>query len=125
MQVGTLDVLVGLSDELAKLDSFVERYATVLIRDYKKRFLLTCVSLLASSCGQFSLPKVLPVHCNNEEFHISLSLAGHSKPDELHLDDRLAANFIIILIFGDFFTANMFAISHLLVILTPRVQTHP
>lgn len=24
-QVGTLDVLVGLSDELAKLDSFVER----------------------------------------------------------------------------------------------------
>lgn len=26
-QVGTLDVLVGLSDELAKLDSFVERYA--------------------------------------------------------------------------------------------------
>lgn len=28
-QVGTLDVLVGLSDELAKLDSFVERYPTV------------------------------------------------------------------------------------------------
>lgn len=27
-QVGTLDVLVGLSDELAKLDSFVEGYAT-------------------------------------------------------------------------------------------------
>lgn len=26
LQVGTLDVLVGLSDELAKLDSFVERY---------------------------------------------------------------------------------------------------
>ncbi len=25
-QVGTLDVLVGLSDELAKLDSFVERF---------------------------------------------------------------------------------------------------
>ena len=25
-QVGTLDVLVGLSDEMAKLDSFVERY---------------------------------------------------------------------------------------------------
>lgn len=29
-QVGTLDVLVGLSDELAKLDSFVERYALAL-----------------------------------------------------------------------------------------------
>uniref|UniRef100_A0A3Q3XDW5 V-type proton ATPase subunit C n=1 Tax=Mola mola TaxID=94237 RepID=A0A3Q3XDW5_MOLML len=28
LKVGTLDVLVGLSDELAKLDSFVERYAT-------------------------------------------------------------------------------------------------
>lgn len=26
--MGTLDVLVGLSDELAKLDSFVERYAS-------------------------------------------------------------------------------------------------
>lgn len=38
MQVGTLDVLVGLSDELAKLDSFVERYAPVLILDYKKDF---------------------------------------------------------------------------------------
>jgi len=25
-QVGTLDVLVGLSDDLAKLDSFVERF---------------------------------------------------------------------------------------------------
>lgn len=31
-QVGTLDVLVGLSDELAKLDSFVERYATSNVR---------------------------------------------------------------------------------------------
>lgn len=29
-QVGTLDVLVGLSDELAKLDSFVERYTSAL-----------------------------------------------------------------------------------------------
>lgn len=29
-QVGTLDVLVGLSDELAKLDSFVERYNSAL-----------------------------------------------------------------------------------------------
>ena len=29
LQVGTLDVLVGLSDELAKLDSFVERYTAL------------------------------------------------------------------------------------------------
>lgn len=41
-QVGTLDVLVGLSDELAKLDSFVERYATCCIlywneHSYSKR----------------------------------------------------------------------------------------
>lgn len=30
-QVGTLDVLVGLSDELGKLDPFVERYLTSLL----------------------------------------------------------------------------------------------
>uniref|UniRef100_A0A3B1IML9 V-type proton ATPase subunit C n=1 Tax=Astyanax mexicanus TaxID=7994 RepID=A0A3B1IML9_ASTMX len=30
LKVGTLDVLVGLSDELAKLSSFVERYVTPL-----------------------------------------------------------------------------------------------
>lgn len=30
-QVGTLDVLVGLSDELAKLDGFVEGYATICL----------------------------------------------------------------------------------------------
>lgn len=30
-QVGTLDVLVGLSDELAKLDSFVERYISAVL----------------------------------------------------------------------------------------------
>jgi len=30
-QVGTLDVLVGLSDELGKLDPFVERYLMLLL----------------------------------------------------------------------------------------------
>ena len=30
-QVGTLDVLVGLSDDLGKLDAFIERYVLILL----------------------------------------------------------------------------------------------
>lgn len=49
LKVGTLDVLVGLSDELAKLDAFVEgvvkkvaQYMADVLRTVKIKFRRTC-----------------------------------------------------------------------------------
>lgn len=54
-QVGTLDVLVGLSDELAKLDSFVERYARLFPVFDMLRFLTAVASVLIVKLWKMSV----------------------------------------------------------------------
>lgn len=62
--MGTLDVLVGLSDELAKLDSFVERYATAVFQPG-----LNIVILM----------KLLFYRPSHKHVECSLCLKGHEK----------------------------------------------